>query len=255
MAVWGVDLSCIGCSHYKGLKKGLAVCDAYKDKIPYSILSGDWDHRKSFSGDHGIQFELIDSKSAFSEKDFWINVYRNNKAHWTKKEPSLLTKKAITKLGPFSDVLEIGSAAGIDTFELAKSSKKVTGIDIVPEAVKLAKKNLEKQSPAIKDKVTFEQGDVEKLRFKENTFDFVYSLSVLHSTNIKKSLSEVKRVLKSKGDAVIYVILKSGKEGIDEKLFVNTINDLFSVSNIEKSEVEDDGGDIHKISIAWLKNE
>ena len=65
-------------------------------------------------------------------------------------------KEIINKYKTFNNILEIGSAGGVDTFELAKHTKnKIIGIDISKDAVKIAKENLKKQSEAIKRKVVF----------------------------------------------------------------------------------------------------
>jgi hypothetical protein len=34
-------------------------CDAFPDDIPEEIWRGDNDHKKPYSGDHGIQFERV----------------------------------------------------------------------------------------------------------------------------------------------------------------------------------------------------
>ena len=48
---------CISCKHYLGLQE----CEAFK-KIPFEIYSGEFDHRKPFKGDNGIQFEPLEEK-------------------------------------------------------------------------------------------------------------------------------------------------------------------------------------------------
>lgn len=43
---------CISCRHYRGDLQ----CDAFPERIPQEILSGEHDHTKPFTGDHGIGF-------------------------------------------------------------------------------------------------------------------------------------------------------------------------------------------------------
>lgn len=43
-------MQCILCKHYKGL----FTCDAYPDRIPEEILTGEVDHDEPYEGDHGI---------------------------------------------------------------------------------------------------------------------------------------------------------------------------------------------------------
>ena len=46
---------CIGCKHYTMM----ATCEAFPDKIPYEIISGQFVHDKPYPGDHSIQYEPI----------------------------------------------------------------------------------------------------------------------------------------------------------------------------------------------------
>ena len=100
-----------------------------------------------------------------AEKIFWNDVYKNDEAHWIDKTISNLTKYTCRKYGPFKNVLEVGCAAGVDTFYLAEhTSKQVIGIDIAPKAIELAKKNLIKQPDKLQKKVILEVGNIEKLK-------------------------------------------------------------------------------------------
>jgi hypothetical protein len=47
---------CITCRHYH--LDG--VCDAFPRGIPHVIISGEFDHREPYPGDHGIRFEPIE---------------------------------------------------------------------------------------------------------------------------------------------------------------------------------------------------
>jgi len=188
-----------------------------------------------------------------SEKKFWVNVYKSDDDHWMDKTPSNLTKSVIRHYKKFDNVLEIGCAAGIDTFLLASVTKnKIVGIDIAEAPIKVAKKNLSEQPEYIKDKTSFEVGDAEKLHFEDNSFDFVYSLSVLHTTDIDKSLSEVRRVLTDNGKAVIYVYIGDDKGMMPEKVFLVACDKYFTIEDQKKIDLKDDSGDKHKALIVWL---
>jgi len=165
-----------------------------------------------------------------SDKRFWKKIYNKEEEHWTEKEPSNLTKKVVNEYDKFDRILEIGCAAGIDTFLLATITKdKIIGIDITEEAIELAKKNLKEQSKRIRKKVKFEIGDVEHLKYEDDEFDFVYSLSVLHTTDINKSLKEIHRVLNDDGKAVIYVFIGKGKKELDPKKFMTVCKKYFNI--------------------------
>ena len=192
------------------------------------------------------------------EKKFWNDVYKKDEAHWIDKSVSNLTKYACREYGPFTDVLEIGCAAGIDTFYLAQNTKhQIFGIDIAPDAIELAQNNLVEQPQEIRNKIVFEVGDVENLEhFNDSSFDFIYSLSVLHSTDITKSFKEIKRVLTDDGKAVIYVYLneKEHNNSYSEKDFVDEANKYFEIIKTQIKEIPSDaGGDNHTALILELK--
>lgn len=97
------------------------------------------------------------------------------------------------------NVLDLGSGHGL-ALDLMHWDQ-YTGIDISPDMVKQAKK----QHP----KAKFEVGDMEKLRFNNDSFDYVISLfgSVSHSLSPYQTISEIYRVLKPGGK--IFIMLYS----------------------------------------------
>lgn len=192
------------------------------------------------------------------EKKFWNEVYKKDQDHWVDKKISNLTKYACKKYGPFKNVLEVGCAAGIDTFYIAENtSEQVIGIDIVPKAIEIAQTNLAEQPEEIQKKVILETGDVENLKYQDKQFDFIYSLSVLHSTDITKSFKEIKRVLTADGKAVIYVYLneKEHNNSYSEKDFVDEASKYFEIIKTQIKEIPSDaGGDNHTALIMELKS-
>jgi hypothetical protein len=48
---------CLFCKH---LNEDNISCTAYPDVIPDPIIGGQYDHRRHYSGDHGILFEPKD---------------------------------------------------------------------------------------------------------------------------------------------------------------------------------------------------
>jgi len=166
------------------------------------------------------------------------------------KEVSKLAKDAVKKYAPFKNVLEIGSAGGIDTFYLAKYTKKITGIDIVIDAIETANIRLKEYNEDIRRKVKFCLGDTEKLKFPDATFDFVYSLSVLHSTDITKSLKEIFRVLTKDGHAIVYILI--GKNKLNPFYFLSLIKKYFILENKYEVDVKKEK---HKALIVFLRKE
>jgi len=90
-------------------------------------------------------------------------------------------------------VLVVGCGTGTSANKIQKKyGCKMLGIDIHPRMIEQAKK----EYPDIK----FQVGDVQKLPFKNNTFDAVISESVTAFPSDKlKAIKEYKRVVKPKG--------------------------------------------------------
>jgi ubiquinone/menaquinone biosynthesis C-methylase UbiE len=100
-------------------------------------------------------------------------------------------------------VLDIGCGLATDLSRFAKGEASTTGIDISSEAITLAKKNFKQRGLS----GSFKQMNGEQLNFPDNSFDFVYCHTVLHFTpNPKKMVSEINRVLKPNGTALLMTI-------------------------------------------------
>lgn len=98
------------------------------------------------------------------------------------------------------DVLDVGSGQGIDLVEYARAGARVTGVDLTPRHVELARAHL--QALGLGGSVV--QGDAERLPLVDASFDRVSSNGVLHHTpDIDAALREVHRVLRLGGEARI----------------------------------------------------
>jgi ubiquinone/menaquinone biosynthesis C-methylase UbiE len=130
-------------------------------------------------------------------------------------QPRVLLKKRFIKnnvnLKDFRNktALDLGCGNGRYTFALKSFGfKKVVGIDISPKNIEMAKYNAKKLS--IKN-VFFKVGDVLKLNYKKNNFDFVMSYGVFHRTkSIERGLSEMVRVTKKGGAGLVFLIGHGG---------------------------------------------
>jgi ubiquinone/menaquinone biosynthesis C-methylase UbiE len=95
-------------------------------------------------------------------------------------------------------ILEIGCAAGHLTKLISEHypKAKVTGIDVYKAAIYKANRMF--------PKLTFLVADAHKLPFPENSFDLVISSETIeHVVDPQKMLSEIARVLKPTGNAII----------------------------------------------------
>ena len=99
-------------------------------------------------------------------------------------------------------VLEVGCGAGTDLVRFARGGALVTGVDISPSAIALARQNFEQQ----KLQADLREADGERLPFPAGTFDLVYAHGVVQYTVTDAALvAECLRVLKSGGEAIFQV--------------------------------------------------
>lgn len=115
-------------------------------------------------------------------------------------------KKAIKLLKPLQPKLLLDVATGTGDFAIESirilQPTKIIGVDISPGMLevateKIAKKGLEKQFEV-------QVGDSEDLQFEDNTFDAVtVAFGVRNFEDLEKGLSEIRRVLKPGGKAII----------------------------------------------------
>ena len=131
--------------------------------------------------------------------------YRESeKLRYEKFHPHLKKTAGFKKWGGKS-VLEIGVGIGMDAKQFAMHGAKYTGIDLTPNAVKITKQLFK----TFNLKGKFLVADAEKLPFKNNSFDLVYSHGVLHHTpHTSRAIREVYRVLKPGGQAIIMLYYK-----------------------------------------------
>jgi 2-polyprenyl-6-hydroxyphenyl methylase / 3-demethylubiquinone-9 3-methyltransferase len=101
----------------------------------------------------------------------------------------------IDKIGSTSStVLDIGCGAGLLTNALAKVGHTVSGIDLSPSSLTIAKKYDETNS------VTYKVANAYSLPFEDQSFDVVCAMDVLeHVEEPSLLIAEASRVLKSNG--------------------------------------------------------
>src|SRR5215831_4056913 len=135
-------------------------------------------------------------------------------------------------------VLEVGCGAAIDLARFARGGAVVTGVDLAPSAVALARANFEQQGLAGR----FEVADGEQLPFPDNAFDLVYAHGVVQYTaHPRRLVDECRRVLKPGGEAIFQVY--------------NRISWLNALSKLMKVGLEHDGAPVLlKFSIGELES-
>ncbi|WP_179371823.1 class I SAM-dependent methyltransferase [Nitrosopumilus ureiphilus] len=92
------------------------------------------------------------------------------------------------------EVLEIGGRDGFQAELISKNGYNVTSIDI---------------KPLFPQFFPVQKGDINKLNFKENSFDIIFSSNMLQEiVSIKEAFNEMKRVLKKDG-VIIHIVPSS----------------------------------------------
>ena len=133
----------------------------------------------------------------FGSKDFF-DASDSRFIEWNKP---LHIEKPFSKIFNFKKfkkkkILEIGCGIGFMSMLWAKNGSDLTAIDLNPQSISLTKKRFKNNK--LKGQISL--GDANKLKFINESFDYVYSWGVLHhSPDFEKSISEMMRVTKKGG--------------------------------------------------------
>jgi ubiquinone/menaquinone biosynthesis C-methylase UbiE len=183
-----------------------------------------WNHRI-----HDLEMTVhpVGSKEFFADLD----DYRFDKLHYLPR---------LVDFGSFRGqrLLEVGCGIGTDLVRFAKGGARVTGVDLAPTAIELARKNFELNG------VTPEELRVangEALPYPDASFDVVYGHGVIQYTaNAPLLIREMHRVLKPGGAAIFMVY--------------NRVSWLNAMSQVTKVGLEhEDAPVLKKYSIAEFK--
>ena len=99
-------------------------------------------------------------------------------------------------------LLEIGCGAGVDLVRFARAGAIITGVDLSRTAIDLARQNIVQHG--LDASLQIMNG--EALQFADDSFDVVYAHGVLQYTaDTGKMVSEIHRVLRSGGEAILMV--------------------------------------------------
>ncbi len=185
----------------------------------------------------GVQYQLgkqvkIGSPEFFAQIRPWMNPF---KFPWImeriEREASRLQGKHL---------LEIGCGMGFDSLEFLKRGVRVTATDLTAAAIELTRAHFSSAGVRAED-VRIENALA--LSFNGNTFDAVWANGVLHHTgDTAKAISEVRRVLKPGGRALIshfyrrpswmYWLSRFGRENIEHKEKDPPVTDFLTEAEI-----------------------
>lgn len=114
-------------------------------------------------------------------------------------------KKAVSLLAPHKPKQVLDIATGTADFALETlrlNPDKITGVDISEGMMAVGREKIAKRG--LTDKIELLYGDSENLPFEDNTFDAItVAFGVRNFENLSKGLSEMNRVLKPGGIAVV----------------------------------------------------
>ncbi|MFH0902314.1 MAG: phage portal protein [Pseudomonadota bacterium] len=192
----------------------------------------------------------------------WQEAYADGVPHWAEDlTPSLFAQQFVDEVrtaGAGRRVLEIGCGNGRDSILFARAGFIVNAIDAAPGAVDLARQN----AAVAEVQIDFRVANAEQLPFADGAFDALFSLSVLHASNLAVSIPETARVLAAGGLALIYIYgdttFADGR--VETYTTVDGFLELLKGSGYEVldfySEQEDEldeYGEKHRILVAHLK--
>lgn len=126
---------------------------------------------------------------------------------YTETFPSRLVERVtpmmdLAKPTMWDSVLDVACGWGLVSLAFAPHARSVTGVDLTPEMLELAKKVATQKGVS---NVEFQIGDVENLKFDPGSFDIVTCRAALdHFSGPEKALREMKRVLSPSGRIVLY---------------------------------------------------
>ena len=170
-------------------------------------------------------------------EDFWSNNpcgidgdFEKIARHRYRMEPYLpIHLKCITTtLSKDSKILEIGSGQGTDALfmsSLLSKDNKYVGIDYSSKSIEISNKNRDVciRNGFLKCIPEFQVGDALNINSKDEYFDFIYSMGVLHHTpNMQLAIKELHRVLKKGKQATIY-LYRTGNLKVEVAKFLRKI--------------------------------
>jgi ubiquinone/menaquinone biosynthesis C-methylase UbiE len=149
---------------------------------------------------------------------------------WAEKSDDQVVARFLTALGAAGQghLLDVACGPGVVTAAIASTAASVVALDATDEMLEKARVRCATAKLA---NVRFKRGDAEHLPFDEAQFDGVVTRSAVHHfANPQRALTEMFRVLRPGGTAVIVDVVSS--EELEESNLQNAIERLRDPSHV-----------------------
>ncbi len=123
---------------------------------------------------------------------------RADKFYALMQRPRSMLEQAVLASARHAPLLDYGCSTGESAVFWARHGIDTTGIDLSPEAIRIANERVAREGLAAKLLVM----NAEELYFRDGTFGVVVGTGILHHLNVRNSFSEIARVLRDNGCAV-----------------------------------------------------
>ncbi|WP_455365919.1 class I SAM-dependent methyltransferase [Kaarinaea lacus] len=118
------------------------------------------------------------------------------------KESTVKALSLCKHLPAAPDILDIGCGTGAQTLDLASATTgNITAVDLIPDF--LEQLNLRIEEKELQNRITICEADMNRLPFKDYSFDLLWSEGAAYIMGFDKALTEWKHLLKPGGYLVV----------------------------------------------------
>ncbi len=148
----------------------------------------------------------LDIKNYYKQiKELNVEHYAGEVPYYSTADLRAAEKKYLSEIKRGSSILDLGCGSGRFSIGAAIKGFEVTGVDITPAAIKACKDRAKKKKL---DNAHFLVGDMTKLPFKDNSFDYVFCprfvINAVSTPEMReKSVKEMLRVVKNSNPVLI----------------------------------------------------